>query len=193
MGGRRSKNLELKKGLYIIGEGITERYYFTHLKNLKNYKCVVKPRFFGKTDITQITKQVEKLLLGDITVICVFDTDVSQRNDVENSKLQKFRKKYVKNQNVIICDSLPSIEFWFLLHFVQTSKAFANSKAVEKELEKHIIGYSKSKAFLEKSKWVEILTEKLKNALLNSQCYEIEKGYSYSSIYKAIIELEKKT
>jgi len=96
MGGRRSNNLELKKGLYIIGEGITEQYYFTHLKRLKNYKCVIKPRFFGKTDIAQINKQVEKLLLGDISVICVFDADVSQRNQIENNKFSAISKEIFK-------------------------------------------------------------------------------------------------
>ncbi len=191
MGGRRSKNIELKKGLYIIGEGITEQYYFTHLKHLKNYKCVVKPRFFGKTDIAKIAKQVQNLLLGDITVICVFDADVSQRNKVENIKFQQFKKKYAKNKNVIICDSLPSIEFWFLLHFNQTNKSFSNSKAVESELKKHINKYSKNKTFLAKSGWVNHLINQLDNAVSNAQRLDIEEGASYSNIYKAILKLEE--
>ncbi len=193
MGGRRSKKLKLKKGLYIIGEGITEQFYFSHLKTLNNYKCIIKPRFFGKTDILRITKQVEKLLLGDITVICVFDADVSLRNKVENNKLQQFKNKYKRNKNVIICDSLPSIEFWFLLHFIQTTKPFINSKSVEKELRKHMIGYSKNKTFLEDAKWVEALSNKLKEAMQNSQSNETANGHSYSNIYKAIVELEART
>lgn len=190
MGGRKSKNLELKKGLYVIGEGITEQYYFTHLKSIKNYRCVVKPRFFGKTDIAQIAKQVQNLLLGDITVICVFDADVSQRNKIENTKFQQFKKKYAKNKNVIICDSLPSIEFWFLLHYVQINKSFNHSKAVEKELLKHISAYDKTKTFLENRKWVEELTEKLDVAVSYAQNLDSDEAMSYSNIYKAILRLE---
>lgn len=191
MGGRRSKSIALKKGLYVIGEGITEQYYFTHLKSIKNYRCVVKPRFFGKTDIARISKQVQKLLMGDITVICIFDADVSQRNKVEEIKFQQFKKKYAKNKNVIICDSLPSIEFWFLLHFVQTNKSYNNSKSVEKELLKFISSYDKTKGFLENSKWVEKLVENLDDALTYAQNMDIVEGVSYSNIYKAILKLEE--
>jgi len=191
MGGRRSKSIELKKGLYVIGEGITEQYYFTHLKAIKNYRCVVKPRFFGKTDIARISKQVQKLLMGDITVICIFDADVSQRNKVEEIKFKQFKKKYTKNKNVIICDSLPSIEFWFLLHFVQTNKSYNNSKSVEKELLKFISSYDKTKGFLENSKWVEKLIENLDDAVTYAQNMDIVEGVSYSNIYKAILKLEE--
>ena len=191
MGGRKSKNLELKKGLYVIGEGITEQYYFTHLKTIKNYKCVVKPRFFGKTGIAQIAKQVHNLLMGDITVICIFDADVSQRNKVENNKFQQFKKKYANNKKVIICDSLPSIEFWFLLHYVQINKSFSHSKAVEKELLKHIRTYDKTKTFLENRKWVEELTEKLGIAVSYAQNLNRDDAMSYSNIYKAILRLEE--
>jgi len=191
MGGRRSKKIELKKGLYIIGEGITEQYYFTHLKQIKSYRCFVKPRFFGKTNIVQIAKQVQKLLMGDIAVICIFDADVSQRNKVEELKFQQFKKKYAKNKNVIICDSLPSIEFWFLLHFVQTNKSFTNSRSVEIELLKHINHYDKSKTFLENGKWVEKLVNNLDDAVSYAQNMDVVEGGSYSNIYKAILKLEE--
>lgn len=83
MGGRRKRNLDLKGSVFVIGEGITEQYYFTHLKHLRKYKCVVKPRFFGKTSIDEIEKSVKKLLPGGVSVICVFDADVSERNATE--------------------------------------------------------------------------------------------------------------
>ncbi len=62
MGGRRKKGLVLKGDVFVIGEGITEQYYFSHLKQLKKYKCIIKPRFFGKTSIDEIGKSVERLL-----------------------------------------------------------------------------------------------------------------------------------
>ncbi len=44
--------VELRESMYVIGEGIIEKYYFQHLKKLQNYKCIVCPRFFsGKNSI----------------------------------------------------------------------------------------------------------------------------------------------
>jgi len=190
MGGRRKKGLELKQGIYIIGEGITEQYYFSHLKALKKYYCEVKPRFFGKTNIFEIEKSVVKLLSGDITVICVFDADVSERNPVEKEKLQNFIRKYQKNPNVIICDSLPSIEFWFLLHFKKTNRSFQSARAINKELLVFISSYEKTEEYLKRAAWVEQLAENQDKACNNAKSIGQKEGNSYSNIYKGIERLE---
>jgi hypothetical protein len=190
MGGRRKQGLELKQGIYIVGEGITEQYYFLHLKQLKKYTCIVKPRFFGKTNIEEIQNQVERLLSGDINVICVFDADVSERNQAERTKLNHFIQKYGRNKNVIICDSLPSIEFWFLLHYINTNRPFQNSKEVERALIKRIPDYRKTGEYLENIKWVEKIIDRLEFACKNAKSLRKEDGSSYSNIYKAIETLE---
>ncbi len=192
MGGRRKRNLDLRGGVFVIGEGITEQYYFTHLKYLRKYNCVVKPRFFGKTSIDEIEKSVKKLLQGEVSIICVFDADVSERNIVEKEKLIRFKRKHQRNKNVLICDSLPSIEFWFLLHFVKTSKHFPNSKTAERELKKFITDYSKTKNYLKNILWVEQLVEKLETACNNAKSIGQVDGCSYSNIFKAIEQLESK-
>jgi hypothetical protein len=157
MGARRHNNIELRGNTYIVGEGITEQFYYSHMKHLRNYDCVIKPRFFGKTSISEIDKSVQKLLLGGAQVICVFDVDVSVRDAAENRKLEQFRKRYGRNKNVMICESMPSIEFWFLLHFIKTTRNFQNADEAVRELKKHIPDFSKEVSFLEKKKWVEEL------------------------------------
>jgi hypothetical protein len=190
MDGRKKKGLGLKRGFFIVGEGITEQYYFAHLKQLKHYNCVVKPRFFGKTNIGQIQNQVEKLLSGDIQVICVFDADVSERNAAEKKKLNQFIQKYGKNKNVLICDSLPCIEFWFLLHFMHTNRPFQHSKEVERELKKHLKDYRKTREYLENGKWVGQIFPKLEYACKNAKASAKSNGGSYSNIFLAIEALE---
>ncbi|MBL4560970.1 MAG: RloB domain-containing protein [Labilibaculum sp.] len=192
MGGRKNKKLELRNGIFIVGEGITEQYYFTHLKQLKKYKCSVKPRFFGKTSIDEISRTVNTLLMGGVSVICIFDTDVSTRDAVENGKLTKFKKKYQKNDLVTICDTLPSIEFWFLLHFVKTNKQFVNTKSLEKELKKHLPDYNKTEGYLKNKTWVEQFIDQLNFACVNAKAIDQTQGCSYSNIFKAINLLEKK-
>lgn len=103
----------------------------------------VRPRFFGQEDIFQLTKKVESVIQDGGVAIAVFDADVASWDEKERKKLDAFRKKYGKNENVIICDSLPSIEYWFLLHFADIHRLFPTSQPVCKELEKFIDGYDK--------------------------------------------------
>lgn len=56
---RKTKERILKNpGITIIGEGITERYYFTHLKRLKGYRYTCKPRNFTEQSIEEIQNKL---------------------------------------------------------------------------------------------------------------------------------------
>lgn len=183
--------MKLRESIYVIGEGLTEKYYFQHLKKAKGYSCVVRPRFFSnKNSIYYLEKRTKELLLADVTVICAFDSDVAQRNKEEKKLLRNFIAKYRTNRNVIICDSLPSIEFWFLLHFKKTNKHFPNYNAIRTELRKFITGYDKTEKFLLQDNWVKTLADKQESAIKNSKILKPDEG-SYSNIYRAIELLEK--
>ena len=194
MGGRKQKFKSLKKSIYVIGEGITEQYYFSHLKVIKKYRCAVKPRFFKNTSIADIESQIEQLLKEDITIVCVFDADNSGRSKKEQERLNNLKAKYSENKNVVLCDSLPSIEYWFLLHYIDKCPHYQNAKAVENDLKKFIQDYKKTEVFLKKQKWVKDLTEV--NGCLKSAIRRASKQKdtpSYSNIYKAIKLLQQKT
>jgi hypothetical protein len=185
MGGRKQKKRELNSGIYIIGEGPTERYYFSHIKNLFNIRCCINRRFFDNTCIADIEKKIKELLRDDIFIICVFDTDVSARNEREHERLKQLQNKYKDHKNLLFCDSFPSIEYWFLLHYEQTYRHFSTSKEVEKALKKHMTDYTKTSKFLEKDKWVRDLCaeEKLEQAIKRANCSK--SSGSYSNMYKA--------
>ncbi len=186
MGGRKQKIREPKTGIYIIGEGITEQYYFLHIKRLFGFYCTIKPRFFGNTSIAEMKKKIEELLREDIFAICVFDADVAARNESERIKLEQLQHKYRKNKNLLFCKSLPSIEYWFLLHHEKTNRYFKDAKAVEKALKKYIHDYDKTSQFLEKEKWVQDLCsdDKLRQAIDFSKHLAPEGG-SYTNLYEA--------
>lgn len=152
----------------------------------------VRPRFFGSEDIVIIEKRVETVLQEEGIAICVFDTDVSAWNKTFKIKLEKFRNKYEKKTNVIICDSMPSIEYWFLIHYLDTNKHYATSGAVIKDLHKYIKNFSKKDSFLNDDTWVKDLTAdgRLETACKRAEQYE-DAGGSYSKIYKAIELLKK--
>lgn len=56
-------------------------------------------------------KRIEEVLQDECIAICVFDADVSTWNEVERKKLDALRKKHKDNPSVLLCDSMPSIEF----------------------------------------------------------------------------------
>lgn len=193
MGKRKQKFKQQISGIVILGEGITEKYYFTHLKNLKGFKCTIRPRFFCNTCMDDIAKNIIDALLGNATVICVFDADVASRNEVENQKLETLRNKYIKNRNVIFCDSLPSIEYWFLLHYKDTCPNYPNSATILRDLKKAMPAYEKTETFLEKEKWVIDMSTnkgKLLLAMERAEKYNHRQA-SYSEIYKAINKLNE--
>lgn len=176
--------------IHIVGEGLTELFYFSHIKKLMNYRCSISPRLFENNSIEKIEKKIKELLKEDVFVICIFDADVSRRSDVENKKLATLKHRYEKNKNVLLCDSLQSIEYWFLLHYEDTCRHFNNSDATAKALLRHIPTYDKNRKFLEKEKWVMdmIADGKMETAYRLAERYDGKD--SYSVIYKAINKLE---
>ena len=145
---------ETRKVIHVVGEGLTELFYFSHIKKLLGYRCSISPRLFENNSIEKIEKKLKELLQEDVFVICVFDADVSRRSDAENKKLASLKRRYEKNKNVLLCDSLQSIEYWFLLHYEDTCRHFQDSDATEKALKRYIPAYDKSRKFMEKEKWV---------------------------------------
>jgi len=171
----------------IIGAGLTERWYFSHLQSRFNLKIKIRPRFFGNENITTLEKRINQVLSDEGIAVVIFDADVSTWNDAEKTRLIALKRKYEKSKRVILCDSLPSIEYWFLLHYLNTNRFFGTSKAVIDELLKYVERFEKTDVFLRNPKWVEELCNngKLENAYERATSYG-EQGASYSNVWKAI-------
>ena len=108
-------------------------------------------------------------------------------SEERRKKLLEMKAAYVKETRVLICDSMPSIEFWFLIHYVNTRKYFKDSDAVIKVLRKFIPGYNKTGPFLEKKNWIaEMSSEEKQNEACKRAALLGPQDESYSEIYKAI-------
>ena len=167
----------------IIGAGLTEKWYFTHLNNLLNLKVKIRPRFFGNESIFSLEKRIEQVLRDEGRAIVVFDADVSTWDDEERKKMDALRKKYTRNDHVMLCDSLPSIEYWFLLHYQNTNRYFGTSKAVIEELVKNAPGFDKNENFLSKEQWVADMNSdgKIESAFSRAKSFG-DDGESYTHI-----------
>ncbi len=184
---RRVENRkQQKRSVTILGEGLTEQYYFTHIRTLFDFHYTIKPYYFSVTSLAEMDRKISEAIADGGFAIAVFDADVSSRNEVEKKKLESIRKKYAKKKNVILCDSMTSIEYWFLLHFENTNRHFKDSAATEQELKKHITDYEKKVKFLQNIKWVADMCadEKLGTAINRAKAFD-HSGESYSDVYKA--------
>lgn len=171
----------------LVGAGKTELFYFMHLRDLYNLKFRLQPRFFGNENVTTLEKRIEKVLEDGGNVIAVFDADVSVMDTTVADQFDRFMKKYAGKDNVVLCDSLPSIEYWFLLHFINSDRGFPTSKSVEKELKKHIDSYEKKEKFLAQKKWVVDLCSdgKMEQAYSRAKTTD-EFSQSYSRLWRAL-------
>ena len=174
----------------IIGAGITEKWYFTHLQAKYRVHMKIRPRFFGKETVFTLEKKLSEVLKDGGRAIIVFDADVSTWNKAEKERLEVMRSKYAKNNRVLLCDSMPSIEYWFLLHYVNTNRHFGTSKAVITELVKHIKEFDKTETFLKNQKWVDDMSadNRLETAVQRAVAFGTN-GESYTNVWKAMQEL----
>lgn len=176
----------------IIGAGITEQAYFSHLKSLYAYRIKVRPRYFGSETAEGLAKKIAEVIASEGMAICVFDADVSTWNDVERAKLDKLRSRYTRNKRVLLCDSLPAIEYWFLLHYENTNRHFGTSKAVIQELKRFIPDYDKTKQFLGNQKWVADMSGDGKQEAARKRAEQFGyDGQSYSKVHKFFDLIEK--
>ena len=189
---RRIKERKLKNPtITIIGEGATERY-FTHLKRLRGYNYVCKPRNFTEQTFDEMQKQIERVLADNGIAVCVFDADVTRTRPAEKAKFEDMKRKYADNPAVILCDSMPSIEFWFLLHYLNTNRYFATSDDVIDVLHRYMPNFSKHQSFLSKETWVsELLNDdKMRQAAIRAE--EFREGESYTNLHILFNELDSR-
>ena len=190
---RRIRERKLKNPtITIIGEGATERYYFTHLKRLRGYNYVCKPRNFTEQTFDEMRKQIERVLADNGIAVCVFDADVTRTRPAEKAKFEDLKRKYADNPAVILCDSMPSIEFWFLLHYLNTNRYFATSDDAINALHRYMPNFSKHQSFLSKEAWVsELLNDnKMHQAVIRSE--ELREGESYTNLHILFNELDSR-
>lgn len=187
---RKRENRQMREPFpTVIGAGLTEKWYFRHLKDLCGYKMEVKPKYFGSDTAYDMQKMVDNVLAMGGKAICVFDMDTTQWDAAEKERKDQFVKLYANHPDVILCDSMPSIEYWFLLHFEKTNKHFGTSEKVIDALERYM-PYEKKERFLESSSWVkQLLSDEGMQKALDNACALGDSGESHTNIPKAMVFL----
>ena len=160
----------------VSGGQNTERYYFIHISNLTDYKFKIVPEYFG--DESNYTEVFPKRIKGilekntDAKIFCVFDWDTIFDNDDNLNKHKAFESEIqanLDNGSVILCPSMPSIEYWFLLHFKNHTDLIKDNGSAVGILAPYIKSWFssdkklsrilKSEKYIQSPQWVEKLCQ----------------------------------
>ncbi|MCL2141884.1 MAG: RloB family protein [Methanimicrococcus sp.] len=140
---------EIKKKIFIIGEGKSELSYFQDLKKESDLKFNLKPEL-GKdgSDFHSIFEKASDNADSDIykQIYCLIDLDyiIKQKLFEEYTKAKKELLSKTKKM-VTIIESLPCFELWVLLHFEKTqSTNIECQQLIDRKLKKHIPNYTKA-------------------------------------------------
>lgn len=196
----RNRKINNPKRVILIsceGDNKTEKTYFNNfIDRDKNYiinYCLgneTDPVNLVKNTIKEVKRSELKLKEND-KAYCVFDTDISQERNIQIEKAKKLANK----NKIKIITSSPSIEIWFLIHYIYTTKYFTNEEVI-KNLKKYCKNYDKNYDIYPS------IRNKTQTAIKNAkklEQFQTENGKElqtiesnpHSQIYEIIEELEK--
>lgn len=194
----------------VSGGKNTERYYFIHVNALSDkYKFNIRPEYFGdESAYTEVfPRRIAEILSknADAKIFCVFDMDTVVKDGLQDKHVAfaASLKSEIENGQVVLCDSMPSFEFWLLLHFTDYRDLLKDYQEVSgilssyikpyfKDSDKRLKKLLKSERYVQDSAWVKRLLDKgrLEQAVERAKiCLDREmkeKGkHSYSKVFKA--------
>lgn len=195
----------------ISGGKNSERYYFAHINDITEYKFNIRPKYFSdESKYTEsFPKRINEILKynEDAKIFCVFDWDTINDNRTLRTKHQTFEKnlrEMISEGTVTLCPSMPSIEYWFLLHFINHTDLLKNYSKVSQVLSQyikpcfadssiHLKKLLKAEEYLRDSTWVknlckdgklDLAIERAENNIKNAiESNSLDKQ-SYSFVYK---------
>ena len=201
---------KLRESAMIIGEGVTEFYYFQSLRDV--YKQVVfKPDCPKHTSIRELERKIrEAAEKGYTHIFCIIDIDTKNK-EPERTQYEKLKAKFAKPINKpkkgIYCkveffETHLCTEMFFRYYFGYTSRSYGDQESLIKDLNKYV-EYEKTIDFFSKSKGLHSYFERkggsLEKAITNAEKSMKEKekddrDYTYSELgrlMKALKNLQK--
>ena len=177
---RKIRKQETPTFVFVV-DGETEFWYIQMLKrNERHINLKVEPKIPNKKTVEAQYSQVVDLSKSEYSKVfwlVDLDTIIKESNEVpkgKNTPLSTFislRKKLMQeHQNVEVIVNNPCLEFWFLLHFKNTSRFFDTCIKAETELKKYLNDYEKTqKYFTKQGNDIYLrLKQHLKTAILNA-------------------------
>ena len=156
---RNQKSIPCPNKFAIVVDGKCESWYLNMLKRNEKIKDInIEPKLPQKKKLCEQFEKVKEFSRIYDKVIWVIDLDVINKETKETKKgnstaiqeLKKYFKKIDKlYTNVITIINNPCLEYWYLLHFEQTSKYYNNCGKVVKQIKKQerLTDYEKTEKY----------------------------------------------
>jgi len=155
---RKDSVRESRQTILIVCEGLTEEKYFKCLRGqlcLKTTEIVIVDNKKDSAPINLVKKAevIHSQDDGFDFIYCVFDRDKHQSFQSARARIKKLANQKRMPVPIFEAISIPSFEFWVLLHFQRTDKAFNSSSEIIDVLikNKHINNYKKNDDTLAKN------------------------------------------
>lgn len=167
-----------KKTFAVVGDGDCEKWYFQMLKQNESLLINIKPELNLKASLHKQYAYVKDLADTYDKVFWIVDYDVIDRETKECKKGEEKRSlefaRYYKelsalhNVETLIVNTC--FEYWLLLHFKYTKKAYHNCDETGRDLKKEFPLYEKTEKFYKKSNAdiYSALKPKLSTAIMNA-------------------------
>jgi len=172
--GRKTKQLPSRNAIAVIVDGNDEKWYLEVTKDHYSCKCrglcnlKIKPDLPQKKSINELFKiaqlKIKDELFNKAILIIDFDSllhSAKERSDFEtwyNRYLSIIHDKKISNgfkasygwmKNLLIIINNPCLEYWYLLHFKETTKFYNDFDSLESDLKKNdsLSDYSKDENY----------------------------------------------
>ena len=152
------KMKRVKDAIAVIGEGITEYYYFNSVKD--EYKQLNLRPVYPKhsTSLTDMRQEIEKAVEQEYSLIfCIIDMD-NKKDGKEKQDYEHFKRKFAgrhtikKTQfkyEIRFIETERCTELFFLFYFAYTTRCFQNQPELLKALNKKCV-YEKTEEFFKR-------------------------------------------
>ena len=149
---------KIKDSIAVIGEGLTEYYYFNSLKD--DFRQInIKPSYpKHSTGLDYLEQEIDKAIdAGYSLIICVIDMD-NKKEGEEKSEYTKFKrrlqgihftKKPRTKYEIRFIENERCTEIFFLFYFAYTTRCFQNQPELLEVLNKKCY-YEKTEEFFKK-------------------------------------------
>lgn len=170
---RKQNAKSFKKSILIICPGLTEKGYLSSMKvdRYKGLAIELEPKL-GKADkFNEVFRFLREEYSDPSTArICIYvndmDTILSQRKTSEYLA-DKRRTQKVSRDELKVIETMPCIEYWFILHDHYTDKYYPSYDSLKQDMKKIADNYEKNEHWA--GKIYSVLKNNLTRAIQNAE------------------------
>lgn len=183
---RQKNNIKnFKPSILFVVDGQCEKWYLQKMKEHENLHINLEPKLYKKKAPKDTYQYIKKQLNHYDKIYWIVDIDALNHDGEKIITDFKIYYSKLMDMGVQIIVNNPCLEYWFLLHYQQTSKWYPDYSQLYTVLKKHLPKYDKTEKYYKQKNDIykqlkPCLTQAIQNASLlgNFDIQEFEQGKS---------------